>query len=125
MNSSCPKVCNITSCTYRELKTQRYNVYTYAGSDAPDVVESGRPQNNVFSDNLMVGSTETIKLKESDGMQFIGNTFVNTTVIRFDDSTGIVMVDNSGLDMDDVELKVNNAACFDASSDEGFEPVCD
>ena len=89
------------------------------------MVESGRPQNNVFSDNLIVGSKEAIKLKESDGMQFIGNTFVNTTVIRFNDSTDVVMLNNTGLDMDEVELKIDNGACFDSSSDEDFEPVCD
>lgn len=88
-------------------------------------MESGRPRNNVFSDNLIVGSMEAIKLKESDGMQFIGNTFVYTTAIRFDDSTGVVMLDNSGLDIDEVELKVDNGACFEASSDADFEPVCD
>lgn len=48
-----------------------------------DLVESFRPQNNVFYGNLTVGSLEAITLKESDGMQFISNTFVNTTAIRF------------------------------------------
>ena len=89
------------------------------------MVESGRPQNNVFSGNLIVGADEAIKLKESDDMQFLDNVFVNTTTLRFNDSTGVVMIGNSGLDLDEVELKVSNGACFDGSSDSGFEPVCD
>ncbi|CAM9942410.1 unnamed protein product [Ascophyllum nodosum] len=107
------------------LNNTKYNVYTYEGSDDPDVVESGRPQNNVFSGNLIVGADEAIKLKESDDMQFLDNVFVNTTTLRFNDSTGVVMIGNSGLDLDEVELKVSNGACFDGSSDSGFEPVCD
>lgn len=100
----------------------RYNLYTYEGSDAPDVVDSGRSQNNQFVENEVSGGQETIKLKESDGTVFQDNDFSDATTIRFDDATEVLMVGNKGLD--DAELKVANGGCFDGDSDEGFEPTC-
>ena len=100
----------------------RYNTFSYLGSDAPDVVDSGRSQNNIFQDNTIVGGDESIKLKEADGTQFIDNKFEDATTIRFDDATGIIMSGNTGLD--DVELKVASGACFDEASDADFTPTC-
>lgn len=100
----------------------RYNAYTYLGSDDPDVVDSGRPQDNVFSDNTIIGGDETIKLKQADGTQFIDNIFENATTIRFDNSTETLMSGNTGLD--DAELKVANGACFDDESDAEYTPTC-
>lgn len=100
----------------------RYNFFTYEGSDEPDVVDSGRSQDNVFRNNEVSGGDESIKLKESDGTVFQDNDFSDTDTIRFDDATEVLMVGNSGLD--DVELKVANDACFDEDSDDGFEPTC-
>lgn len=48
--------------------------------------------------------------------------FENATTIRFDDSSYTVMIGNVGLD--EAELKVTNGACFDSSSDDGYEPIC-
>ncbi|CAN0159350.1 unnamed protein product [Scytosiphon promiscuus] len=113
----------------------QYNAYSYLGSDLPETVESGRSQNNVFSENTFRGAGETIKIKEADGTQFIDNVFEAeesvVPVVRFDDATMNLMVGNTGLDPaadEDAEggfeLKVSNGACFDGESDAGFEPVC-
>lgn len=106
--------CSISYC--------RYNFFTYEGSDPPDVVGSGRAQNNIFVENEVAGGDETIKLKESDGTVFRDNDFTDAKKIRFDNAKNVLMVGNTGLD--DVELRVSNGACFDEDSDEGFDPVC-
>eukprot|EP00904_Undaria_pinnatifida_P009109 jgi/Undpi1/5328/HiC_scaffold_2.g00609.m1 len=99
----------------------KYNTYSYLGSDAPDVVESGRSQDNEFHDNHIIGGVESIKLMDADGTKFIDNTFEDATTIRFNDATKTVMVGNIGLN--NTKLKVTNGASFDASSDYGFEPI--
>lgn len=105
------------------LATSRYNFYTYEGSDKPFVVGTGRSFDNRFVNNIVSGSPETIKLKESDRIVFQGNTFSNeTTTIRFDNSTEMLMIDNKGLES--AILKVAGGACFDAASDSGFTPTC-
>ena len=100
----------------------RYNTYSYLGSDAPDVVDSGRSQDNIFKENTFVGGDESLKIKEADGTRFIDNTFEDVTTIRFDDATGTIMTGNTGLD--DADLKVANGACFDQASDAEFVPTC-
>ncbi|CAM9491122.1 unnamed protein product, partial [Laminaria digitata] len=100
----------------------RYNVYTYEGSDDPWVADSGRSQDNIFSDNTIIGGPESIKLGEADGTEFIDNTFEDPEKIRFQDSTRTVMSGNTGLG--DVELRITDGACFDDSSDSAFTPVC-
>lgn len=82
----------------------------------------GRSYDNTYEGNTISGGDETIKLKESDDMVFKDNIFTEATTIRFDDSTGMVMTGNSGLD--DATLKVANGACFSEESDDGFEPTC-
>lgn len=103
-------------------RSRRYNVYTYDGTDLPWVVDSGRPLNNVFSDNTITGGVETIRLRVSDGTEFIDNTFKGATAARFDDATETVMSGNTGLD--NVKLRSVNGACFDEISDAGFTPIC-
>lgn len=103
-------------------RLHRYNAYTYLGSDSPDVVDSGRSNNNKYIDNVISGGLETIKLKESDKMIFEDNEFTDAVTIRFDDATGIIMIGNTGLD--GATLKVAHGACFNASSDSDFTPVC-
>ncbi|CAM9855811.1 unnamed protein product, partial [Laminaria digitata] len=102
--------------------SSKYNTYTYLGSDAPDVVDSGRSQGNIFQENTIIGGLESIKIKEADGTQFIDNKFEDATTIRFDDATGTIMTGNTGLD--DAELKVTNGSCFDESSDSEYTPTC-
>eukprot|EP00904_Undaria_pinnatifida_P009115 jgi/Undpi1/5333/HiC_scaffold_2.g00614.m1 len=100
----------------------KYNAYSYLGSDAPHVVESGRSQDNLFQENTIVGSLETLKIMDADGTQFVGNLFEDAVTIRFDDAARTVMSGNTGLN--NTKLKVNNGATFDEKSDYGFEPVC-
>ena len=104
------------------MAKNRYNVYTYEGADAPEATDSGRSQNNVFSDNDITGGREAIKLQQADGTQFINNAFSDvTTTIRFDGVTETLMKGNSSLDY----AKLNVAgACFDAASDSDYEPLC-
>ena len=101
----------------------RYNTYSYLGSDAPDVVDSGRSQDNLFQDNTIIGGLESIKITEADGTQFIDNKFEDATTIRFEDATGTIMSGNTGLD--DAELKVADGACFDDASDANYTPICE
>lgn len=99
----------------------RYNVYTYMGSDLPDVAATGRPLNNKFVGNTMTGAVETLKLKESDGTLFEDNMFTDATVLRLEDATAIMM-GNKGLG--NTHLKATDGACYDPSSDPGFTPTC-
>lgn len=99
----------------------RYNTYSYLGSDAPDVVMSGRSQDNIFRDNTLIGGKESLKITTADGTQFIDNAFHEALTIRFDNATKTTMSGNTGLT--GVKLKVANGASFDEKSDYGFEPI--
>ncbi|CAM9125414.1 unnamed protein product, partial [Laminaria digitata] len=107
-------------CQVRSSMTG-YNAYAYLGSDAPDVVESERSQENFFPENTIVGGIETLKIMDADGTEFIGNSFEDAVTIRFDDAVRTVMSGNTG--PNDTKLKVNNGASFDKKSDYGFEPI--
>lgn len=106
---------------YHALYFSRYALYTYEGSDDPDVVDSGRAQNNIFDGNTVVGGPQSIKMKESDGTQIINNEFVDAVLVEWDDTTDNLVADNTGLD--DVELDLSDA-CFAEGSDDRFEPLC-
>ena len=99
----------------------RHNAYSYLGSDAPDVVESGRSQDSFFQENTIIGGIETLKIMDADGTQFFGDSFEDAVTIRFDDATRTVMSGNTGLN--GTKLKVQNGASFDRKSDFGFEPT--
>ncbi|CAM9147288.1 unnamed protein product, partial [Laminaria digitata] len=99
----------------------KYNTYSYLGSDAPDVVLSGRSQDNIFRDNTLIGGKETLKIMTADGTQFLDNTFEQALTIRFDNATKTTMSGNTGLT--NAKLKVANGASFDERSDYGFEPI--
>lgn len=86
------------------------------------MTDSGRSQDNVFSDNTVTGSDETIKLTVADGTEFIDNTFKSAKLMRFEDAEGTVMSGNTGLNS--ASLKVSNGACFDKKSGSRFKPVC-
>ncbi|CAM9348065.1 unnamed protein product, partial [Laminaria digitata] len=104
--------------------SEKYNVYTYEGTDLPWTVSSARPQDNLITGNTMIGGRETIKLTVADGTEFIDNTFEGATTVRFENSTSTVMSGNTGLDDADLELKVTEGSCFDQSSDPLFTPTC-
>lgn len=85
------------------------------------MTDSGRSQDNVFSDNKITGGQNTINLRQADGTQFIDNLFSNVTTITFEDVGDTLMKGNSGLDSADLDIK---NTCFDAASDSGYEPLC-
>lgn len=85
------------------------------------MVDSGRSRDNVFQENTIIGGAESIKLMDTDGTQFIDNSFEEATIIRFNDARRTVMSGNTGLN--NSKLKVTNGASFDAVSDSGFEPI--
>lgn len=85
------------------------------------MVESGRSQDNCFQENTIIGGTETLKIMDADGTEFIGNSFEDAATIRFDDSARTLMSGNTGLH--NAKLKVHNGASFDQNSDFGFEPI--
>ena len=97
-------------------------MYTYEGSDSPWVVDSGRPLNNIFSGNTIIGARESIKLTVADGTQFIDNKFKAAGTTRFEDSIGTVVSGNTGLDR--VKLKVTAGSCFGRRSDTTYTPRC-
>lgn len=106
----------------RVMLSPRYNVFIYEGSDHPWVTDSGRSQNNLFRRNTLVGGLESIKITSADRARLNGNTFQDAIKIRFENSTGTVMLNNSGLDT--VDLRVTEGACFHRASDAAFVPVC-
>ena len=99
----------------------RYNTFFYLGSDEPEVLVSGRSKDNIFRENIIIGGIESLTVKESDGTQFVENSFQDAAAIRFDNAERTVMLGNTGLD--GIKLKVTNGASFNAISDHGFEPV--
>lgn len=101
----------------------RYNIYTYDGTDFPYEAASGRMQDIHVIDNTFEGGNEAIKLQQADGTVFLSNSFNTTATIRFADSNNTLMSGNTGLD--GTEVKIRDAACFDAASDPEFTPVCD
>lgn len=105
-----------------DTRCDRYNVFTYEGTDEPWVLDTGRPQNNVFSDNTMIGGRESIKLTLADGTEFIDNTFEDADTLRFEDCENTLMSGNTGLQ--GVELKVTEGSCFAEGSDSDYTPTC-
>lgn len=99
----------------------RFALYTYDGSDSPEVADSGRPQNNVFDGNTIVGGKQSIKIKEADGTQIINNVFKDAKFIEWLDSEDNLVADNTGLD--DVKMSVDDS-CFVKGSDEDFKRRC-
>ncbi|CAN0073378.1 unnamed protein product, partial [Sphacelaria rigidula] len=102
--------------------TSRYGLYTYEGSDLPDVMDTGRSQNNIFVGNTVKGGPQSVKIKEADFTTIIDNKFEDAEVVQFQNATETFVVDNTGLD--DVEIKIQEEACFAENSDSEFKPIC-
>ena len=85
------------------------------------MTKSGRSKRNNFKRNTIIGGGEAIKLSSADFTRFKGNTFQDTTKIRFENSKKTVMRNNKGLD--DVEMRITEA-CFHRVSDAAFVPIC-
>lgn len=98
----------------------RYALYTYLGSDPPDVTETGgRSQDNVYDSNTIMGGPQAIKFKESDGSVVTGNTFSDPGTVEWSNSTRNVVTDNIGL-ADADEFKINEPACFDETDEKAL-----
>eukprot|EP00904_Undaria_pinnatifida_P005815 jgi/Undpi1/2363/HiC_scaffold_13.g05746.m1 len=101
----------------------KHNVLTYIGADKPVATNTGgRSQNNIFKENKFSGDGESMKIKETDGFQFLNNNFKSADKIRFYDSTETIMKGNTGLKS--TEVKVTHSSCFDEKCDDGFDPMC-
>lgn len=102
------------------LPRPRYALYTYQGSDEPDVYDTGYSQNNTFDGNIINGGPQAIKMKQSDGNIIINNKFSNPGSIEWSDSTGNVVFGNTGLD-GATKTRMVHPACF-GSTDEVVLP---
>ncbi|CAM9449094.1 unnamed protein product [Scytosiphon promiscuus] len=85
----------------------QYGLYTYMGSDEPDVPGSdGRPYSNEFDGNTISEVSIGVHIKEGDGNIFTNNVFSGVDTFEFEDSTGTVWVDNN-----------DGGACLDSDTD--------
>lgn len=94
-------------------------MYTYKGSDGPDVEATGHPQDNLFESNTVIGGPQAVKFKESDGSQLINNVFSDPGTVEWSNSTGNVVMGNTGLD-EATEVKLVEPACFESTDEEAL-----
>ncbi|CAM9999901.1 unnamed protein product, partial [Ascophyllum nodosum] len=73
----------------------KYGLFTYRGSDAPDVSLDGRPGENMFFDNTISNTETGVKIKEADNTVITDNTFVETSLLEFSDATGTQWLSNT------------------------------
>ncbi|CAB1096849.1 MEP10 [Ectocarpus sp. CCAP 1310/34] len=93
-----------------------YGLYTYQGSDDPDVSgNDGRVKDNSFDANTISNTDVAMKIKEGDDNSFTNNIFVNVKTFEFEDSTDTVWTNN------DI-----GGGCLDDSTDfaSGSIPSC-
>ncbi|CAM9595723.1 unnamed protein product [Ectocarpus sp. 4 AP-2014] len=93
-----------------------YGLYTYQGSDDPDVSgNDGRVKDNSFDANIISNTDVATKIKEGDDNSFTNNVFENVKTFEFEDSTDTVWTNN------DI-----GGACLDESTDfaSGSIPSC-
>ncbi|CAM9489433.1 unnamed protein product [Ectocarpus fasciculatus] len=96
----------------------QYGLYTYEGSDEPDVSD-GRPSGNILTSNLVEDCPIGVKIKEGDDNSFYDNTFVNVDTFEFPESTNTLWTGNDiggGCIEEDDE--------FDAASGSDDIPIC-
>ena len=79
-------------------------LYQYSGNDTPETT-NGRPSNNTFTNNILKNNGQLIKLRDSDDIIFVGNTFEGPTDIDIYDSTNIQIHNNNHL-FSELEIKV-------------------
>ena len=106
------------------LDNSEYDVYMYEGNDLPVDLDTGRPTNLVFYKNVMGSSGSSIRIDQSDEIQFVENTlgedgFVSSFELH--ESTNVLFVGNSILGEVDF---VSSLSCTDPQSDMG-SPLCD
>eukprot|EP00752_Nemacystus_decipiens_P009556 g8536.t1 len=71
-----------------------YGLYTYEGSDAPDV-NGGRPYDNSFDNNKITDTAGGVKFKYSDDISVTNCEFTGTEELEFFDAQGTVWSGNS------------------------------
>lgn len=104
-----------------------HSVNLYEGSDIPQDLVSGRPTDNLFYANDFVEEGEVINAQDTDGLQFVANTFYSPTLsINLEDSTAVLFKDNKGIPSDEhgIGFNVENS-CFDPLTDLFFDDVVD
>lgn len=101
----------------------KYGLYTYKGSDPPEVSEDGRPENNIFHDNTVICAEDAddaagVKFKEADGTMAFGNDFQDCHDLQFLDATETSWYDNAP---GDACLKSGSSTFSEA---QGLPPAC-
>ncbi|CAM9705670.1 unnamed protein product, partial [Choristocarpus tenellus] len=97
--------------------SSKYQLYTYQGSDLPDVLgTTGRPLYNIFSDNTITKTGEDcVKIKEADYTVIKNNLFEDVLELTFTNSTETSWHGNT-LDAEP-EFEMNGYACMASDSD--------
>eukprot|EP00904_Undaria_pinnatifida_P008377 jgi/Undpi1/466/HiC_scaffold_1.g00462.m1 len=98
------------------FNTTNYAIYTYLGSDPPNVGDNGFPQNNVFEGNHIRGGPQALKIKQASGTQIVNNNFSEPMKIEWQNSTGNVVVGNEGLHDNSTEVRLYQT-CFDVTDE--------
>lgn len=100
----------------------RYNIFTYLGSDPPDVEgTSGLPIGNVFWRNYISGTRyDTIKLKQAESSVIVNNRIRGASTVSFDGSSDTMYRDNE--EETGMEGVAKGSACF--SDDSSLTPKC-
>ncbi|CAM9395437.1 unnamed protein product [Ectocarpus sp. 4 AP-2014] len=83
---------DITNNTFDDIS--KYGLYTYKGSDSPDV-SNGRPKGNKFEGNTVSNTKVGVLGKEGDDNIFKNNVFINVDTFEFEKSKGTEWTGNS------------------------------
>lgn len=115
---------------YNQFSNNEVSVNLYEGNDLPQDLMTGRPTDNLFYKNRFENLVEVVlTTQNTDGLQFIKNTFSMNSEITLEDSVSVLFKDNIGLNNNNItELDVRNS-CFDPLTDlenvQVVENVCD
>ncbi|CAM9851353.1 unnamed protein product [Pylaiella littoralis] len=100
----------------------RYNIFTYLGSDLPDIPDSdGLSDGIVFWRNYLSGAyLESIKLKDAKNVYIVNNRISTAISISFDECSDTTYRDNE----EEAYLvpNIKDSACF--TTDSELEPYC-
>ncbi|CAM9925068.1 unnamed protein product [Ascophyllum nodosum] len=72
-----------------------YGLFTYHGSDTPEVSSDGRPSENFFYDNAISDTKTSVKIKEANKTVITGNTFTGASRLEFNDAEGTAWSSNT------------------------------
>ncbi|CAN0151476.1 unnamed protein product [Ascophyllum nodosum] len=104
--------------------SSNYNLYTYLGSDKPDVPDTtGFPIGNVFWRNYLSGTFEdSIKLKQAEQSVIVNNRLTSAGSIMIDASTQTTFRDNEEETF--LSFSIKEDSCFTDDSDSDLTPRC-